>query len=61
MKIRRNYVLTINSLLGIAVFSRNATFNELSEDSIVEIYYCNFSELKYNLKLLSNYLIIKRK
>jgi len=62
MKIRKNYTLYVNPMLGSACYG-NMKFNRrIINASIGEIYICTFSELKKNLLILQErgYSIWKR-
>jgi len=62
MKIRKQYVLFINPMLGTAFFGNHKFSERINEATLGEIYDCTFSELKQNLKMLLNrgYTISKR-
>jgi len=61
MKIRKQYTLFINPMLGTAFFGNNKFSTRINEATLGEIYDCTFSELKQNLKMLLNrgYRILK--
>ena len=61
MKIRKQYVLFINPMLGTAFFGNHKFSGRINEATLGEIYDCTFSELKQNLKMLLNrgYTILK--
>lgn len=53
MKIRKHYVMVVNSLLATATYKRKSNYNDTCYDSIVEVWDCSLSELKSNLKNLA--------
>ncbi len=61
MKIRKHYVMVVNTLLGTVTYSRKSNYNDTCYDSIVDLWDCNFTELKSNLKNLAKkgFIIIK--
>jgi len=63
MKIRKNYVLVVNPLLDTATYKRKSSVWDTHTDSIVDVWDCNLSDLKFNLKSLMNrgYTIFKQK
>lgn len=63
MKIRKNYTLYINRMLGTATFGNSKFSNRISSITAGEIFDCNFSELKHNIKILAKqgFDIIQRK
>jgi hypothetical protein len=52
MKIRKQYVLVVNQLLATIIYKRNPSYNDTCSDSIVDVWYCNFKDLKHNLKIM---------
>jgi len=54
MKIRKHYVMIVNSLLNTVIYKRKSSYNDTCRDSIVDVWDCNFSELKDNLKIMNN-------
>ena len=62
MKIRKQYVLFINPMLGMAFYGNHKFSRRINEATLGEIYDCTFSELKENLRHLLNrgYTISKR-
>lgn len=61
MKVRKNYVLYVNEMLGTASFGNNRFGNRISNATIGKIFDCTLSELKHNIKVLSKkgYSILK--
>ena len=61
MKIRKNYVLFINPMLGTAYYGGDKFNKRISAATLGKIYDCTFSELKHNIKILKNrgYIISK--
>ena len=53
MKIRKNYTLYINEMLGTATFGNRKFSDRINDATIGKIFDCDFSELKYNLKILT--------
>ena len=45
--------MIVNSLLATATYKRKSNYNDICYDSIVEVWDCNLSELKSNLKNLA--------
>jgi len=62
MKVRKNYVLFINPMLGVAYYGNSKFGRRVNNVTIGKVYDCTFSELKNNIKLLlkRNYSIFKR-
>jgi hypothetical protein len=54
MKIRKHYVMIVNPLLNTVIYKRKSNYNDTCHDSIVDVWDCNFSELKDNLKIMNN-------
>lgn len=54
MKIRKKYVLCINDMLKVAYYKKTASSNDISMDSILDIWDCSFNELKQNIKVLES-------
>ena len=54
MKIRKHYVMVVNSLLKTVIYKRRSSYNDTCRDSIVDVWDCNFSQLKGNLKIMNN-------
>lgn len=62
MKVRKNYVLYINPMLGTAYYGNNKFNIRISESTIGDIFDCTFNELKQNINILlrKGYTISKR-
>jgi hypothetical protein len=54
MKIRKNYVMVVNLLLKTVIYKRKSTYNDSCHDSIIDVWDCNFNELKDNLKIMND-------
>lgn len=54
MKVRKNYVLFINDMLGTATFGNNRFGDRIENATIGKVFDCTLSELKYNLRILKN-------
>jgi hypothetical protein len=54
MKTRKNYVMIVNPLLKTVIYKRRTNYNDTCRDSIVDVWDCNFNNLKSNLKIMSN-------
>ncbi len=63
MKVRDNYTLYVNNLLGVAFFGGSSFNNRMLNATLGEIYQCDFSQLKYNIGVLQakGFLVIKSK
>ena len=44
--------MIVNPLLATVIYRRKSTHNDICSDSIVDVWDCNFTELKSNLKIL---------
>ena len=54
MKIQKYYVMVVNPLLKTVIYKRKSNYNDTCIDSIVDVWDCNFSQLKDNLKIMNN-------
>ena len=46
--------MIVNPLLNTVIYKRKSNYNDTCHDSIVDVWDCNFSELKDNLKIMNN-------
>lgn len=53
MKIRKKYVMVVNTLLETVIYKRKTNYNDTCSDSIVDVYDCDFNQLKSNLKIMN--------
>jgi len=62
MKVRKEYVLYVNQMLGIGVFGNNKFNRRVVNYTIGTLFYCSLSDLKYNIRQLTcrGYQIIKQ-
>ena len=54
MKVRKNYVMVVNPLLKTVIYKKKASYNDICFNSILDVWDCNFSQLKNNLKIMHN-------
>jgi hypothetical protein len=54
MKVRKSYVMVVNPMLMTVTYRRKASLLDTCRASIVDVWDCNFSELRDNLKILNN-------
>ena len=62
MKVRKNYVLYVNNMLGTACYGNSKFGLRISNATIGSVFDCTLTELKNNIKILSEkgYTISKR-
>jgi hypothetical protein len=46
--------MVVNPLLKTVVYKRRTNYNDTCRDSIVDVWDCNFNDLKSNLKIMNN-------
>ena len=61
MKIRKKYTLYINDMTNTVFWGGSGFNRRISKATFGRIYDCSFSELKFNIKKLSNhgYLVVR--
>jgi hypothetical protein len=52
MKVRKRYVMIVNPLLKTVIYKRKSNYNDTCYNSIVDVWDCNFNQLKDNLKIM---------
>lgn len=52
MKLRSKYVMVVNPLLKTVIYKRDSNYNDTCKDSIVDVWDCNFNQLKHNLNVM---------
>lgn len=46
--------MVVNPLLKTVIYKRKSNYNDTCINSIVDVWDCNFSQLKDNLKIMNN-------